>query len=326
MSLFDEFQQWQLIAKPRRTWNYKHILKEQKEQAEAEVKDKKVQRKELANKKKAELSKEEFIKRRTKAYYEFFQEERLSKQLEYVDRQKEEKEKELENIYKEVYDPLPEPISYDKFYADKYREDDISYDGKFKYSWRASRIKTVKPSREERYVEPIKVYNYGGLDNMITNLTSIQDKAYLYIKPHIDEITSKMFHLSKRQTLTKNPAWSAKWKMLELAQWTTISRNQLCCVTDAILRGKYMVSEVYMWRVGFLVGDVIITEAGNVIRPCLENNIPWLNPDTVDELHKKRMDWLKRKDVDLKIYIVWDTYLFKYTPNEREKWFYLVPT
>ncbi len=102
--------------------------------------------------------------------------------------------------------------------------------------------------------------------------------------------------------------------------------NQVCSVASAMLRDKYIISEVYLGRVSFLVGDVIISQAGNVLRPCLENNIPWLTKDTVDELHKKRMDWLKKKTDDLKIYILRDTYLVKYQLNEREKMFYIIPT
>ena len=50
------------------------------------------------------------------------------------------------------------------------------------------------------------------------------------------------------------------------------------------------------------------------------------NDVTVEELHKKRIDWLKKKTDDLDIYVLRDTYLVKYQPNEREKMFYLIPT
>lgn len=114
--------------------------------------------------------------------------------------------------------------------------------------------------------------------------------------------------------------------MRELCDATDISKNQVCSIASAMLRGKYIASEIYMGRVSFLIGDVIITQAGNVLRPCLENNISWLTPSTVEELHKKRLDWLKKKTDDLDIYVLRDTYLVKYQPNEREKMFYIIPT
>lgn len=83
--------------------------------------------------------------------------------------------------------------------------------------------------------------------------------------------------------------------MLPLVHNSDISDNQICCVASALLRDKYIVSELYMGRVSFLLGDVIVTQAGNILRPSLENNIPWLTKDTVETLHKKRMDWLKKK-------------------------------
>jgi hypothetical protein len=113
--------------------------------------------------------------------------------------------------------------------------------------------------------------------------------------------------------------------MRELCDATNISKNQVCSIASAMLRDKYIASEIYMGRVSFLIGDVIITQAGNVLRPCLENNIPWLTKDTVSSLHDDRMKYLKKKK-DLDIYILWDTYLVKYQPNEFEQRFYLVPT
>ena len=114
--------------------------------------------------------------------------------------------------------------------------------------------------------------------------------------------------------------------MREIVDSTDISNNQLCSVASAVLRDKYIMSELYLWRCSFLVGDVIITQNWNVIRPLLENNIPWLTVDTVEELHQKRMDYLKKKTDDLKIYALWDCYLTKVWLNEREYFYYIIPT
>ena len=88
----------------------------------------------------------------------------------------------------------------------------------------------------------------------------MQDKAYEYIKPHLDEISLNDFCLSKKQFFTKAPMWCGSGRMQELLSGTSISNNQICTVASALLRDKYIASELYMGRVSFLVGDVIITQ------------------------------------------------------------------
>lgn len=325
MSLFDELQ-WEVIKNPKSTYSALKIRQEQKESEEDEEKRLKDEWKELCAQKKQELSKEEYNKRRIKEWYNRNKERYAKKQLEKYHRDKAEEEEMIEEIYKSVYDKIPDPINRDKYYTQKYRDDDINYDEKFKFSWRASRLRRVKPSREEKYNSPIKIYNHWALNWMFTTLWNMQDKAYTLVKQYINEISLDNFCLSKKQGLTKNPMRSSSWKIRELVDGSDISKNQIYSVASAMLRDKYIVNELYMGRVSFLVGDVIITQAGNVLRPCLENNIPWITKDTVDELHKKRMDWLKKKTDDLKIYILQDAYLTKYKPNEYEQRFYLIPT
>jgi hypothetical protein len=48
--------------------------------------------------------------------------------------------------------------------------------------------------------------------------------------------------------------------MLELVNASSISQNQLFSVASAMLRDRYICSEVYMGRVSYLVGDIIITQ------------------------------------------------------------------
>lgn len=325
MSLFNDLK-WDIIENPKSTYNYVKVLKKEKEAEEDEEKIRKKKWKELCAQKKQELSKEEYDKWRVKEWYQWNKEWYAKKQLERYYKEKAEEEEMIEGIYKEIYDALPELIDYDKFYMEKYRNDDINYEWRYKFSWRFSRLNWISPGREKKYLNPIKLYNTGKLNLMITNLNKIQDDAYKYLKPHLNEISIKDFSINKNQIVSQTPMRVARWKMRELKDATNISSNQLCSVASAMLRDKYIVGEVYMWRASFLVGDIIITQNGNVLRPCLENNIPWLTPDTVEELHKKRLDWLKKKIDDLDIYILRDTYLVKYQPNEFEQRFYLIPT
>ena len=72
----------------------------------------------------------------------------------------------------------------------------------------------------------------------------MQNKAYEYIKPYIDELNIKDFKLSKKQFFTKAPMWAMSKKMLELTSAADISNNQICTVASALLRDKYIKSEL----------------------------------------------------------------------------------
>ena len=272
------------------------------------------------------MSKEEFSKWRQKEWYQRNKERRIEKQLDSYYRNKVEEEALIEEIYESVYKELPEPIDYNKFYYDKYDKDDRDWNKKHKFYRRCSRLNFLKVSSLPKYTCPIKVYNGGSLNLMFSRLWTMQDRAYEYIKPYIDELTIKDLSLAKRQFFTKSPMRCASERLQKLLAATDIANNQICTVASALLRDKYMHTELYMGRVGFLVGDIIITQNGNILRPILENNIPWLTKDTVEELHQKRIDWLKRKTDDLKVYALWDCYFLKIQPNEWETLFYFTPT
>lgn len=74
------------------------------------------------------MSKEEFNKWRQKERYQRNKKRRIEKQLEQYYRNKKEGEAFLEEIYKNVYDTLPEPINRDKYYLEKFKEDDTDYE------------------------------------------------------------------------------------------------------------------------------------------------------------------------------------------------------
>jgi hypothetical protein len=94
-----------------------------------------------------------------------------------------------------------------------------------------------------------------------------------------------------------------------------------------MVRDKFMVSELYLGRNSFIFWDVLVTWTWNTFRIALENNLPWLTKDTVEEIHSLRMDWRKNKGEKAPpIYIVNDAYLIKIPINERENLFYIVPT
>lgn len=323
MSLFSDFQQGQIIEKPRNTTSYAKILKEKKEDTEKERKRK---WKELCEEKKKEMSKEEFLKRRQKERYQQNKKKVIEYNTERYYREREDEEALLEEIYKSVYDPIPEPINYNKLYAEKYDEDDRGWGWRFVYYWWASRLRRVSPTEAKKIKYPVRIYNRSNIPFIFSYLWKEQDMAYEYIKPHLDEINLKDFFIAYDQGHTYNPMWVTKNKIRELTDATDIGKWQICSVASALLRDKYIVNELYLGRVCYLVGDIIISWYGHIFRPILENNIPRLTKDTVEELHQKRFDYLARKIDDLPIYVLWDAYLVKIPINERETYFYIIPT
>ena len=74
----------------------------------------------------------------------------------------------------------------------------------------------------------------------------MQDRAYEYLKPYFKRLDIKDFKLSKKQFFTKAPMWVANNRMREIIDSTDISNNQLCSVASAVLRDKYIMSELYL--------------------------------------------------------------------------------
>lgn len=326
MSLFNELQ-WEIIEKPRSTYNYAKILETQKESEEEKAKREKAERKALCAEKKKEMSKEEFELWRRKAYYQLQKEERIEKQLDKYYKNKREEEALLEEIYKDVYDPIPEPINYDKYYLEKFKDDDRDSDNKYRFSWRSSKIIFENWKTIPRYRQPIRIYWRKWVEVSRKNLLKKEIEAYKLLLPHLPELKDERFMLKKKQTLTKYPLRNVNWNLAKITMNSDIAPSHICNVLDAIHRDKYIASEAYLWRNSFIIWDMLVTQTGNKFQPCLENNIPWLTPETVEDIHEVRMQRRKHKGKEKPpIYMVPDAYLVKIPINEWETYFYIIPT
>ena len=323
MSLFSELSQWEIIQNPARTYRNYKLLEEKKEKTPEEEK---AEWKALCKQKKAELGPEEFKKWKYKTLYEKNREYRIAKQKALHDNKKIEQEEMFREVMDEVWGNAPEYLDIDKYYLDKFDADDRDSSGRFMFYRRCSRLNKEKITKFKPITQPVKIVHREWFGNFFSRLWAMQQRAYEYMLPYYGEINIEDFKLAKRQYFTKKPMWTAKWKIVDLVAATDISQNQIYSVTSAVLRDKYIQSELFMGRVSYLVGDIIITQAGNILRPSLKNNLPWLTEDTVDELHEKRIQRLKKEVDDLPVYTLWDTYLIKIKPNERETYYYLVPT
>ena len=73
----------------------------------------------------AKLSPEEYKKWKRQLWYSENREKHIQKELDRQKRIKAEEDALMEEIYKDVYDELPEPIDYDAYYMEKFKSDDL---------------------------------------------------------------------------------------------------------------------------------------------------------------------------------------------------------
>lgn len=320
MSLFDDFKQGEIIQKPTGTWNYLKIWKARnKSIAEIEA-EKKAEWKQLLKQKKEELSPEEYHNFRAREWARRNKKDVAERALKrYHDKKKQEEEM-LEEIYNELW-PVPDIRSPDIIYAEKYRKDDVDKDWKFLIYWWLTRMLYLKPHKLPKYKNPIKVSPRSWFIHLVNNNIAKQNEAYEYLLPHLWEISLLQFNLNKKQLISKHPTRKCKHKMLELCKVSNIPTHTLCNVASAMLRDKLIKSMCYLGRVSYLVGDIIISQNGNVFRPSLDGTIPWLTPDTVDELHDKRVDFIRNKKEGVDVYVLRDCYLSKVWD-----FYYIIPT
>lgn len=325
MSLFNDLQ-WEIIENPKATYSSVKIRREKKESEEENEQQLKQKRKELCAQKKQELPKDEYDKRRVKERYKRNKKRYGEKQLDNYYKRKAEDEAMIEQIYNEVYDTIPEPTNRDEYYTQKFRDDDTVKRG-YRFAWRSSKLKNLNRSYIPKQKKPFRISNRRSMEYSMRLLHDIQCEVYEYLLPHMDEIKDCRISLYKKQKPYDFPLWHIDEPLKTLASWLDMNPARVVNVADAMIRWKLMVSELYLWRNSFIFWDVLVTQTGNTYRIALENNLPWLTKDTVEDIHKKRMEWQKNKLKDKPpIYIVNDAYLVKYEPNEREKIFYIIPT
>ena len=307
MSLFNDLQ-WEIIEKPQNKWSYARIRKAKQE----EIKTKK----QIVREMKEKLSPEEFKKRYRRQYYD------AEAEREKYQKKKAERDKFAEEIYAE----MPEPINRDKYYTKKYRDDDTVKNW-YRFAWRSSRLRWLNRKKVPKRKKPFRVSNRRWLEYWMRRLLDIQCDVYKYLKPHLEEIRDCKICLCKKQYPYDYPTYHLEEPLNSLCEASEINTWRIVNVAYWMVRDKFMVSELYLGRNSFIFWDVLVTWTWNTFRIALENNLPWLTKDTVEEIHSLRMDWRKNKGEKAPpIYIVNDAYLIKIPINERENLFYIVPT
>lgn len=313
MSLFNDLQ-WELIENPKQKWSYHRILKTK----EKEIKTKK------------EIAKEMKEKMWEEAYRDWYHKEYYKENRKEIKKKYQEKKREEElliwELIDEIYADVPEPINRDEYYTQKFRDDDTVKRG-YRFAWRSSKLANLNWKSVPKRKKPFRISNRRSMEYSIRLLHDIQYEVYQYLSPHLEEIKNCRNYIYKKQKPYDFPLWYIDEPLKTLAAWLDMNPARVVNVADAMIRGKFMISELYLWRTSFIFWDVLVTQTGNTYRIALGNNLPWLTKDTVEDIHEKRMQWRRHKWKDKPpIYIVNDAYLAKYEPNEREKIFYIIPT
>jgi len=315
MSLFNDLQ-WEIIENPEKTRNYHKIRAQINEKPQE--KTEKQKRKEMRER----LWPVEYKKRYDKQRYK--KQRNLFKQ-----RYEEHRDAFNEDMLNEIIDELwpgNNIINRDKYYLEKFRDDDVKSNW-YRFAWRSSRLVRIKWKDLPKQLLPFKVVKVRGMEYWIKNMNEVQNKAYQYLKPHMEEFKDVTLFLQKKQKPYDYPTYATTREFENFVRWGPVNPWHIYLVFDAMRRWKYMASETYLWRNSFIFGDVVVTQTWKLFRIALENNLPWLTKDTVEEIHSLKMDWRKNKwDKMPPIYIVNDAYLIKVHINEREDLFYIVPT
>ena len=264
------------------------------------------------------------------AYRDWYQKEYYKNRRSEIKKKYQEKKKEEElfvwELIDEIYADVPEIINRDEYYTQKFRDDDTVKRG-YRFAWRSSKLANLNWKSVPKRKKPFRIGNRRSMEYSMRLLYDTQCEVYQYLSPHLEEIKNCRNYIHKKQKPYDFPLWHIDEPLKTLAEWLDMNPARVVNVADAMIRWKLIVSELYLWRTSFIFWDVLVTQTGNTYRIALENNLPWLTKDTVEDIHEKRMQWRKHKWKDKPpIYIVNDAYLVKYEPNEREKIFYIIPT
>ena len=309
-SLFTEIQ-WDIIEKPESTGSYHRVLKAK----EKELKTKR----EIVKEMKEKLTPQEFKKRYRRLYYD-----KEKEQKKYQEKKREE-DLFVWQLIDEIYADVPDLINRDDYYTKKYRDDDTVCNA-YNFSWRSSRLMRISRKQTPKWKTPFRISKRHAMITWINRLFNTQVEAYKYLKPHIDEIRNCKYALAKKQYIY-SPLYYMDEPMRTIIEQAPVPNHRAIYVADGMIRWKFMVSELYLGRDSFIFWDVLVTQTWNTFRIALENNLPWLTKDTVEEIHSLRMDWRKNKwEKAPPIYIVNDAYLIQIPINEREILYYIVPT
>lgn len=323
-----------LIKNPRQTWAYRRYLKEKQKIIDNDEALKK--REEEEKRMKATLSKEDFARWKGNRYYKEHKQEIDDRHRKYALLKKQSKLEEFEELAKE-YPPYKTIKNKEQELLMKYKEDYTDYMWQFKYYWRCTRLYNLKFSAQTALRKPIKIIPTPWIELSIMYRLKSQNIAYQLLKPHIEEISKDDIFINGTQVMHNKLQYSFReWSVIwELEQQKVINKNILGQVAMAMLDGKYINSECFLWPITYLCWDRILTSMWQIFPISPYNNYAYLTEENFDKVHEDTQRYLKRKDNRCAIAIGYYCYLIKVPIDiiQNEEWekevlrydYYIVP-
>lgn len=304
MSLFNQLQ-WQLIENPSQLKQRKEIVKKQKQNTKEQ------KRMQELKEMKAKLSPDEYKKWYKVKRNKDNKKRRHERYVQDYAKVKAERDAISEEVLSEVEYKYEKEQNIDEYYTEKFREDDTDWEWRYRYSWRASPLAKIKRVWTQRYEKPVRITDANcGFNALIERQLKMQWNVYKLVRAHLDEIEYWTFAMAKEQKVTARPMRGMYGRILELAEESGYPKHQICEIARALKDGTYMAGEVFLWRISWIFGDVIVTSMGHMFRIALENNLKWLTPDTVEEIHQQRLNY-KHKEDKCPIRLLYNAYLIK---------------
>lgn len=313
MWYLDRFKWQKLIDKPEWLYQYRLILKNDKELRS---------QRELIKEMKEKLSPEEYTQWWRKQYYEK-NKERLAKKY------KEKKELEYAEImetYHELYDDepiVPNPKILEQQYVEEvkniYR---FTSSDRWRFSWWKSNIWEDR-FRMKTYNNPIRICTTWWLPWTYGRLIDSQNNAYEYLKPVIDEVNLDDIMMSREQRYWWTVSYVSRWRTREIVEeWHSWNPTTYCQIASAMKRWVFIRWLPYLWRYCYIVGWMLCTEKAHLmlIQPW---STKWLTKDNAIETANTVRRWFKDKTKE-KIFIrrIEDCYLVRvdWAHIQNSKW------
>ena len=302
MGYLDRFKGKPLITNPKNTYNYTKVIKNKTNDVKSD--------RELVKEKKAELSPEDF----TKWYHKHTYQKRKEKVRQQYQAKKTLEEALAIETYHEIFDDEPSIPTYkdlEKEYIEEARKYYTSKANRWVFYWWCSRLVSVKFNSVLLWMNPIRICENLKMNKLFLTELKEQQRIANILKPHLDEICLEEIILRKKQNISSRPNYKAIGRLEEIINENHLPCNFACEIASALIRDRYIDWLPYLWHNNYLLGDFIATGKGQVLLPALDNNLPYLTRETLNDIHNQTIAWLNEEKNKVPLYLMRDLYLVR---------------
>lgn len=280
MSILSGMMSWKLLDKKQTLSNKNSIQKAKREKEE--YKTEKQIRKEMKEK----LSPEDYYRWYHRTYYHKSDKEKTKMRN---DNKSKIWFEETKKLLLELYWEDKKEQTIDEYYIEKYRADDVDSDWRYRQRWWITNINNLL-WKHNNISFPIRVAENYDMDYLMTRQFNIQLKAFKYLRWKDINICQCSI-LSNWRNNRRDPMWWGNEEYIRLvnnAEW--INRQQISEMIRRLQEWVF-IPETWVWYKCFMVWDIIATSMWHMFKIALENNLDWLTKDTIDDIHKQRIEF-----------------------------------